>query len=809
NISIPFHRILNDEQLSTFSGMQKPPFIKAHGEIGYKPLVTLEDLHMCEVRNPLLFQYIKSLFTTHTIFFIGYSMSDSNFLDYFYRFTPPNRMHFMLTFKKKLKFENWKNCLLDNELLTIKLDFEQIAKKFKNEDTDKAYKSAYFNFLTKLKEDVDAHTRKSHATSEERAHKISEWLEEWQKKTVTLRIRAGLSPVAFPEINEKKIANKSVLYAILRKNDKTKENASKEATEKILCPWKKEESDAQERLSTTFKSTINRAKEVKLILSTDFESLQQRDINSKWAACRLKALIEYFENGDGCKETIHIVDRNGPYEIQQYILNENEKIESQKRLGEKEAYHEVYFIDNMQRLIKKDIEIFDSCFFTFQMENLLELLAVQGKGLKSLVDTLETSKINLFVEEADIDISLKNIIGDGSKKNKEEEVKKIQKTLEAFKKRILDIKMNGKEGCVYDRLNFEIINQPAHILLIVLNKSLLSSAIKVHLIEKWTNLFEQLIGDRSHDLRLALRDARDKICGSVPKASFHLNLPPFSEGLDKIKGIDISGEIEKSLLNKENFDEKGYLDDLNLSYPLWNTHISGFAITGDRKNLVFRRCLTQHMTKLQHSHPHLEPGYWDRTISGHVLRGSNAFKELSDEITHHFKGVKNMGALDDDGNLSFELLCSKTEFKNTFKGDARDKIVVRHFSCKPLQMIIPKKRWHIKNEDSEYIQEPIFSMPFIILLPPEITKSRDLPKINKKNNHSAGWLFLNKINVKNLIASLTRNYEERIFIDTEEIDMSKDIVLFSKDDLGTKLELTWECVLFLKYFGEEIVEYLV
>lgn len=73
-----YHTVAANEDLPYATSMNL--LIKMHGDLKRKNLILKEDDYLCySTRNILIENYVKSLFTTHTIIFIGFSANDPNF----------------------------------------------------------------------------------------------------------------------------------------------------------------------------------------------------------------------------------------------------------------------------------------------------------------------------------------------------------------------------------------------------------------------------------------------------------------------------------------------------------------------------------------------------------------------------------------------------------------------------------------------------------------------------------------------------------------------------------------------------------
>lgn len=796
------HPILNDYQLVQYYGSAKPLFIKPHGEFGHYPIATDEDVYTIEERHPLLFQFIKNLFYTHTIIFVGYSLSDPDFLSYFFRFASSGKKHFAIQFREIDEItSSWQNKLLSTyqSMGVIEIDLNQCSSE---KEWNGIWAKGYGWFLQKLRGDaLSACGRPIIRGDVERSQKIAQLLQEhadYVKPNEKLRIRAGLSPVALPKLTKEN-------------NDYYTKWESDEYDTKVRAPWPKgsqeEYYQPKKSMADQFKSLVEKSisqnGNVFLILSSDFESLQQRVTDSKWVACRLKVLCDFFEKEVGKDERVGVVDRSGPYEIQQYLIGEDLKIESQKRHEAGEPYYVARIEDNPD-IILQDIEIFESCFLSFKLKHLQELQSLlKGMGLTYIVDSIKKMNSESVFRDNDtqeIRLEAKKLIEKVAEKEKdtgyrEDIINKYTEKAKKIRTRLENAKTKDEND---DSITHILSSEPAEILLILLKDTIVIQAVKKHLIEKWTYQSKELAGDRSPKLRISLVDVETHPRGSMQKRPYHLLLPQLMEIPKNLHETSYTID-ENDIVNMD-------IDKLNKNYPAWNLHVSAFAIMGNGRYLLLRHCL-----KRNDLNPHFDPECWDRTISGHIRRNGNPRKEITDEICHHFAGSTSEWLEKCETILEFEDLDELNRIasrRRQKQNESGHKNIIAAQLGRSFCGIYPRKKYEdTDNKNDVWLKEPVISFPFLLLLPSFMNdfSKENFPTVDSKNTHASGWAIWSAQQCKKLIDQI-RDKDNQSIKDFPKIIKPESRLIHNKSEDICNLYLTWETARLLYLFGDNIIK---
>lgn len=485
--------VTKDEHLRGCYGGRNRALVKPHGTIGSEIVATQSAVSVFDAKYPGLSAFVQSLFFTHRVLFIGYSFGDPDFLRFHnlyirYLGTSAARSwakHLVVsTGANPAQVSCWKSMNL--EVLECEV----------GEGADQT--AALRDFLRDLAAKTDP------IIKEKRASRIGDFLQSELRSGEVLRVRAGLTPLGIPDEIDEAEAPK---------------------------PWSRDTYEDLQGLKEAFKQALHKAREVKVIVSADFESLQDRTERPDWARQRLSALIEFFEGEDSeLLEKIRVVDRRSPYEIEQYIVDDRCMIDSRKYPARIQPRYETEVVCETGK-VERAIKVYDSCFESFVFSNFCDLLQHPGGAgrdrlIAEILDGRDTGS-HLAVLDQSKATSIR---------------RELQQADESRRSRVIAKKLPANvlryfEGAVHE-------------------------AIRAHLLQLWHEDLERLRDEeRTPHAFIRLQDREQKDRGYVDKRLFH-------ESRRYVRDDLTPEEDEESLRN---------------------LHVAGFVFTSDGRRLVLRR----------------------------------------------------------------------------------------------------------------------------------------------------------------------------------------------------------------------------
>ena len=352
----------------------------------------------------------------------------------------------------------------------------------------------------------------------ERSRRIADFLRKTQCVGRELRARAGLSPIGLPDSKQWGDRDAAAIPPYL--------SLAVEYAE-------------QQRMKEHFLYGIDRAvangREVRLILSTDFDSIQDRATNEKWVGMQLQNLVEFFTRGTGRFQNVKVVDRQGPFEMQQYILGEGELVESVKLDVHDPTYYHARTSKD-PREAKAAARLFDVCFTGLASRNLENLLSQpRDPGREYLIRTVCEALSagrpeSILAAEASLDPHGTQLI---------EEL------------RAAAVPDALSPGLLRDNVEVLLTTSPPHVVQSMLAEELVYEAIKVHLLAQWTHELDVLAETRPGWLIQLTNQAGE------PK-----------------------GELEKDSCHHTLYGSE--------PSELYNLHLAAFLLTSDARRLVLR-----------------------------------------------------------------------------------------------------------------------------------------------------------------------------------------------------------------------------
>lgn len=550
--------ITNDEELVSLYTPGGPMLIQPRGSLQKGNVVMEEDVgHIYELNQPGVRSFLHNIFLTHKVLFLGFGDRDHSLLNYFQLLKSHLGEQATKLWSQSYVFAPSMSASGADRLRQMGL--RVFESSVSSTTVDKANGplhegvalEAFLRILLRETEPV--------VNRVERVRRIADFMQESECLGDSIRARAGLSPIGLPEKKQLETADCSVVPPYMS----------------IAA-----EHNEQERMKKGFLHAIRRAvdrgREVRLILSTDFESIQERATNRKWVWMQLRNLRDFFSSDMGQQEDVKIVDRQGPFEMQQYILGEAELAESVKRDVHDSAYHYTRTSKD-PRETKAAARLFDVCFNGLASRNLENLLFVSGdRGRIYLVNevcnALATGRVDTILAPSETHNS---------------EAAQLAGEIRAAAR-----SGDGDPELVRDTVEILLTTSPAHVVLNGLADGILYQAIKQHLIAQWEQEMEMLEQTRPGWLiRLETEDGKPK------------------------------GDLDKDVCHTSLYGEN--------KSALYNLHMAAFALTSDGKRLILR--------KRRADGPPFDPGKWDRTMAGHVRKDSTFSLEFTSESLDHFK----------------------------------------------------------------------------------------------------------------------------------------------------------------------------
>ncbi|MFO7907652.1 MAG: SIR2 family protein [Pirellulaceae bacterium] len=553
--------ITNDEELLSLYTPRGPMLIQPRGSLQKGSVIMEEDFsYIYQLNQPGVRGFLHNIFLTHKVLFLGFGDRDHSLLNYF---------HLLKTHLGEQATKLWSQSyvfapsmsssgadrLRQMGLRVFESSMSSTSSQIVKTTNGPLHESvALETFLRILLRETEPVVNRV-----ERIRRIADFMQESENLGDSIRARAGLSPIGLPEKKQLEADDCSVVPPYMS----------------IAA-----EHNEQERMKKGFLHAIRRAvdrgREVRLILSTDFDSIQERATNRKWVWMQLRNLRDFFSSDTGQRMHVRIVDRQGPFEMQQYILGEAELAESVKRDVHDSTYHYTRTSKDPHET-KAAARLFDVCFNGLASRNLENLLFVSDdRGRIYLVDEVCHA---LTTGRADTILAAPETYNS--------EAAQLAGEIRAAAR-----SGDGDPELVRDTVEILLTTSPAHVVLNVLADEILYQAIKQHLIAQWEQEMEMLEETRpGWMIRLETEDGKPK--GDLDKDACHTSLYGRNES------------------------------------ALYNLHMGAFALTSDAKRLILR--------KRRADGPPFDPGKWDRTVSGHVRKDSTFSLEFTHEVLDHFE----------------------------------------------------------------------------------------------------------------------------------------------------------------------------
>jgi hypothetical protein len=639
--------VTTDEELLSLYTPHVPLLIQPRGSLRKGNAVVAEyNAYALDARHPGLWAFLRALFFTHKILFIGFELSDPSLLYYHDLFESQLGDQAGRVWARSYVFMPTTARAGAERLQQMGLQVIECPAATGTAPVP----SGMFHQTLALEcflRNLLSETR-SVVNRVQRSKRLADFMGESECLGQDVRGRAGLSPVGLPE--------------------KDQLNGADGRTDFTVVPPHLSlavEYDEQMRMKRHFLHAVNRAvengKSAKLILSTDFESIQERAVNKRWVMLQLRNLVEFFQTGTGRQESVKVVDRHGPFEVQQYIFGEGELVESVKLEVHDPTYYYARTSKDPQQA-KAAAKLFDVCFGGLALRNLENLLAgYNDPGRNYLVDTVCLALSHGLPEPVFKSPEALDPLG-----------AKLADQLRSA----LNLEDQDREAL---RANVDTMlgTSPAHVVMSVLSDTVVFQAIKEHLIAQWKQEMQMLSETRpSWIIQLAN-------CSGEPK-----------------------GELEKDTCHRILYHEE--------PADLYNLHVAAFAITSDARRLILR--------KRRGDGPYFDPGKWDRTFTGHVRKDSNYHREFLTEVLHHFEPCGVRGASFVMRQQFLE--CCQQRLKQTPQPGSSETAIhygmnVVAFPLHPEPLSAVYRR--LRAKDSKEVQESARSMVYLCIMPrPEL-----------------------------------------------------------------------------------------
>jgi hypothetical protein len=556
--------ITTDEELLSLYTPYGPMLIQPRGSLRKGNAVVAEHTgYAHDWRHPGLCAFLRALFFTHRILFIGFGDKDPGLLYYYQLLEAQLGDQAGKVWARSYVFAPAMARAGVERLQQMGMHFIEcfVSDTGGNGQTSAFYETAALECF--LRELLGA--TRSVVNRVGRSRRIADFMRETEHLGRDLRARAGLSPIGLPEPAQLDGTDRSAIPPYLA----------------LPAEYK-----GQIRMKNNFLHAIHRAvgtgHTVKLILSTDFESIQDRAVNKRWVRLQLQNLADFFENGMGKLRNVQVVDRQGPFEMQQYIFGDGELAESVKLDVHDPTYY--YARTNKDpREAKAAAQLFDVCFATLASRNLQNLLGVvNDPGRDYLINEVCRALSEGQAER----------VVHGSE-NLDPEAAKLADELRSTSA-LGNQERQAARASVGDLLGTSL----PHVAMNVLSEEVVYQAIKRHLIGQWKQEID-MFGETRPSWIIQLTDRQGNPKGELDKQDVH------------------------RLCSQEESD-------------LFNLHVAAFALTSDAQRVILRK---------RHDHgPYFDPGKWDRTFTGHVRKDSNYSREFASEVLDHFESCGVRGA---------------------------------------------------------------------------------------------------------------------------------------------------------------------
>jgi hypothetical protein len=504
--------ITHDDDLLGLYATQEQILIQPHGSLRTGNAFSVDD-YAYDVRHPALSSFLRSLFLTHKMLFVGYDVNDTDLVHYYNVF----RLHFGEQAQKLwaqsyiLGLGSPKAGLERLRQMGLRvLDF-QMSSGDGEEDAGAREFEAMRRFLRCLYNET-----RTNLTQVERTRRMAEFMSETEYARRTIRVRANISPIGLPEREQLQQLEPSFDLA-------------------EVCPYVgvEQEYEQQKCLKDNFLHVIQAAvssdHDVRLILAVDFEALQQRTVHKKWLELQLRNLIEFFERGLGASPHVKVVDRKGTYEIQQYIFDDREMVDSRKFDLYDPRYYQARVTKNPQE-VQAAVDVYDLCFTGIAVSNLESLLTVdKDRGRQHLVEC---------VYRALSDSHATGVLREGP-------------ALESHRER-LGGQLRSLENPSRHDVETLLCTAPSHRVMAAISEDVVFEAIKLHLLDQWKHELG-FLGETRTSWLIQVTDREGNPKGDIDKWTYL---------------TEFCGEHP---------------------LPLYNLHVVGFVLTHDARHLLLRK----------------------------------------------------------------------------------------------------------------------------------------------------------------------------------------------------------------------------
>jgi hypothetical protein len=631
--------ITDDEELLGLYSPHCPMLIQPRGSLRKGNAVVSEHIGAVhDARHPGLCAFLRSLFFTHRVLFLGFGDRDPGLLYYYHLLRSQLGNEAQQVWATSYVFAPTMARAGTERLQQMGLSILECAmpsSTFEGSPSILHETVATESFLRALRGETRPVVNRV-----QRSKRIADCMGESEFLSQDLRGRAGLSPIGLPD--------KKQLEA---------EGCSSIPSYMSLPAEYAEQERLKDGFLNAIHGTVASGHEVKLILSTDFESIQDRAKNKKWVWLQLKNLVDFFETAAGRQASIKVVDRQGPFEMQQYILGEGELAESVKFDVHDPTYYYARTTKN-PRETKTAKRLFDVCFAglaTRNLENMLSVYNDPGRNslVQAVVQSLRTGQASEVIRDVE--------------------------SLDPLAAKLAEVLRNaaGTDREQLDALSSNVENSlttaPPQAVMSVLSEKVVFQAIKEHLVAQWKHEMEML-GETRPEWIIQLTDRNGASRGELKKASCHRNL---------------YGRLESEL---------------------YNLHVAAFALTSDTRRLILR--------KRRDDGPYFDPGKWDRTFTGHVRKDSTYAREFMSEVVDHVAhcGVHGCSFV---MRAQFMEYCQRRAQQaapggtSSMPGVQGTEVVAFPLRAEP----VPGVYRRVRAEDSEAVIESARSMIYLCIMP--------------------------------------------------------------------------------------------
>jgi len=440
------------------------------------------DNHALDVRHPALCSFLRSLFLTHKMLFVGYEVNDTDLVHYYNVF----RSHFGEQSRKVwaqsyILGAGMPRAGLERlrQMGLRVIDFDLPPGAGGDEETPAREFGALRRFLSRLLDET-----RTNVTQVERTRRMADFMNETEYARRTIRVRANVSPIGLPEREQ------------LQQLEPAFDLAE-------VCPYVgvEQEYEQQKRLKDSFLHVIQAAvgsdHDVRLILAVDFEDLQQRAVHKKWLELQLHNLVQFFAQGLGAHRRVKVGDRKGTYEVQQYIFDDREMGDSRKFALYDPRYYQARVTKHPQE-VRAAVDVYDLCFEGIAVSNLESLLTVdtdpgRSRRVECVHRALAEGRASTVLRE--------------------------WPSLEAHGER-LGAQLRALEHPNRHDVETLLCTAPAHSVMTAVAEDLVFEAIKLHLVAQWRHELGFLAETRTSWL-IQVADRAGNPKGDIDKGVYH------------------------------------------------------------------------------------------------------------------------------------------------------------------------------------------------------------------------------------------------------------------------------------------------